>query len=217
MNLVLEAKKIVADFKKTAPASMKIVLVNDMSYFIRRRLGVLTSNGLIGIILVLVSLFIFLSRPVAFFTALGLPIAFLTTFAVRFRYLVSGDEVKEYLKTMPGVKDVDDDYGPGKDEVEIIINEEKAARAGLSVGEIARSIRNVIRGGIATTIKPTKAEEEVDVLVRYPPSARNRTDLFDSLLTLILIPCVYAIVDDLSLRFLHRGTVKRSRREWTKN
>ena len=91
-------------------------------------------------------------------------------------------QVKEYLKTLPGVKDVDDDYGPGKDEVEIIIDEEKAARAGLSVGEIARSIRNVIRGGIATTIKPIKAEEEVDVLVRYPPSVRSRTNLFDSLL-----------------------------------
>ena len=82
ITIVDEAKKIVADFKKPAPDALKIVLVNDISFYIRRRLGVLTSNGLIGIVLVLVSLFIFLSRPVAFFTALGLPIAFLTTFAV---------------------------------------------------------------------------------------------------------------------------------------
>jgi multidrug efflux pump subunit AcrB len=488
IQLVDQAREIIEEFKETAPSELEIVLVNDLSFYIRRRLGVLTSNGLIGIILVLVSLFLFLSRPVAFFTALGLPIAFLTTFAimayfgisinlitlfglilvlgmivddgiiiaenvyrhiedgmspreaaivgtgevikpvtatilttiaafspllfmsgimgkfirgiptvvivallasmleafiilpshladfvrppkkdragrirskkdarwyraflggytrlitgaVRFRYLVCllfvgilagclalafsplmklilfpqvgieqffiraegevgmalettrdriepieemvaalpaeeletyvttigamendandpfgvygshvaqvhvyltpdddrarsadeiieglrekastmgqfkkisfekirhgppvgkavaarvkgddfavsrgiGDQIEEYLKTIPGVIDIGNDYGPGKDEVEIVIDEEKAALAGLSVSTIATSIRNAIRGGIATTIRPDKAEEEVDVLVRYPPGERNRLDVFETL------------------------------------
>ena len=489
ISIVEDAKKKISEFEKTAPPELKIVLVNDLSFYIQRRLGVLTNNGIIGIILVLISLFIFLSRPVAFFTALGLPIAFLTTFAimaylgmsinlitlfglilvlgmivddgiiiaenvyrhieegltpkqaavvgttevikpvtatilttiaafspllfisgimgkfirgiplvvivallasaleafiilpshladfvrppkkgkdgrvrsrkdtrwfqallggytgfvnfaVRFRYLtlvafiilfagcaalvispkmklilfpqvgieqffirtegevgaslqktrrllqpiekmvaslppeeletfvtlagavqndpndpfgvtgshvgqvhvyltpadgrvrdadeiiaalrkktedlpgferisfekirhgppvgkavavqikgddfaVSGkiaDEIKEYLKTVPGVIDISDDYGPGKDEIEIVIDEDRAALAGLSVGQIAASIRTAIRGGLATKIRPDKAEEEIDVLVRYPPEERSRVEIFNTLL-----------------------------------
>lgn len=489
VSIVDDAKKIIEEFKKTAPPALEIVLVNDLSFYIRRRLGVLTNNGIIGIILVLISLFIFLSRPVAFFTALGLPIAFFTTFAimaylgmsinlvtlfglilvlgmivddgiiiaenvyrhieeglspreaavvgttevikpvactilttiaafspllfisglmgkfirgiplvvivallasaleafiilpshladfvrapkkgkdgrvrsrkesrwfraflggytglvkfaVRFRYLtvvlfvailigcaalaispamklilfpqvgieqffiraegevgtslektrrllrpieetvaslppeeldtfvtlvgavqndpndpfgitgshvgqvhifltpaegrdrdadeiiatlrektknvtgferisfekirhgppvgkavaaqVKGDDfavstriadgIKEYLKTVSGVMDISDDYGPGKDEIEIVIDEDRAARAGLGVGDIAVSIRNAIRGGVATEIRSDKAEEEIDVLVRYPPEERSRVEIFDTLL-----------------------------------
>lgn len=38
---------------------------------------------------------------------------------------------------------------------------------------------------------------------------------FATLLTLILIPCIYAIVDDIALRILHRGTVREPDRQWT--
>ena len=92
------------------------------------------------------------------------------------------DEIKEYLQTVSGVIDIGDDYGPGKDEIEIIIDEEKASLAGLSVSEVAASIRNAINGGIATQIRPEKAEEEIEVLVRYPPGERNRVGVFETLL-----------------------------------
>ena len=82
IRIVDDAKVIIEEFKEVAPEELNIELINDLSFYIRRRLRVLAGNGLIGIILVLISLFIFLSRPVALFTALGLPIAFLTTFAV---------------------------------------------------------------------------------------------------------------------------------------
>jgi len=92
------------------------------------------------------------------------------------------DEIKEYLQSVKGVIDIGDDYGPGKDEIEIIIDEEKASLAGLSVSEVASSIRNAINGGIATKIRPEKAEEEIDVLVRYPPGERNKIGVFENLL-----------------------------------
>ena len=92
------------------------------------------------------------------------------------------EEIKEYLQSVKGVIDIGDDYGPGKDEIEIIIDEEKAALAGLSVSEVAASIRNAINGGIATKIRPEKAEEEIDVLVRYPPGERNKIGVFENLL-----------------------------------
>ncbi len=93
-----------------------------------------------------------------------------------------GDEIKKYLQTISGVKDIGDDYGPGKDEIEIIIDEEKAALAGLTISEVAVSVRNAINGGLATKIRPEKAEEEIDVLVRYLPGERNKIGVFDNLL-----------------------------------
>jgi multidrug efflux pump subunit AcrB len=54
--------------------------VNDFSIFVRNRLGVLTSNGVVGIILVLVALLLFLNPYIAFVTAVGMPIAFMAAF-----------------------------------------------------------------------------------------------------------------------------------------
>ena len=48
----------------------------DFSKFARMRLGVLTNNGVVGLILVFISLFIFLRPSVAFTTTMGLPIVF---------------------------------------------------------------------------------------------------------------------------------------------
>ncbi len=90
-------------------------------------------------------------------------------------------EVKAYLAGRPGVSDISDDRGRGKDEIEIIIDEERAALAGLTVGRIAASIRNAVRGGKATAIRPDKAEEEIDVLVRFPPEERSRVEIFNNL------------------------------------
>ena len=50
----------------------------DMSKFARMRLGVLTNNGLVGIILVFLTLILFLRPSVAMTTTWGLPIVFLT-------------------------------------------------------------------------------------------------------------------------------------------
>ncbi|MCJ8278298.1 MAG: efflux RND transporter permease subunit, partial [Bdellovibrionales bacterium] len=51
--------------------------INDMSYLIRRRLGVLSNNLLVGLILVVVVLSLFLPIIVSFVTAVGIPFAFL--------------------------------------------------------------------------------------------------------------------------------------------
>ncbi len=40
---------------------------------------------------------------------------------------------------------------------------------------------------------------------------------FATLLTLVLIPCIYAIMDDITLRFLHHGTVRTTNRKWTRD
>ena len=87
-----------------------------------------------------------------------------------------------YLEGREGVSDVNTSYDYGKKQLKLVIDEEKAKKYFLSIEQIARSIRNVFKGGIATTIKPEKAEEEINVVVRYPEEERSRKDIFEKIL-----------------------------------
>ncbi len=82
LKIVDNIKRIIKEFKRKSPPELKISTFYDMSYYVRRRLGVLRSNGLIGFILVVWVLFLFLHPVSATFTALGIPIAMFTTFWV---------------------------------------------------------------------------------------------------------------------------------------
>ncbi|MDX8401235.1 MAG: efflux RND transporter permease subunit, partial [Mariprofundaceae bacterium] len=67
-------------YLKTVPnrygEGVQVRIYNDFSNITRLRLGVLTSNGAIGLALVLATLLLFLRPAVAFTTAWGLPIVF---------------------------------------------------------------------------------------------------------------------------------------------
>ncbi|EKP14938.1 efflux RND transporter permease subunit [Leptospira borgpetersenii] len=80
--VVDEAKKIIEEFKKNSKEEFEYSFVNDLSKYIRRRLGVLLSNAVGGLILVTASLFLFLGWRVALMTALGIPVSFGATFIV---------------------------------------------------------------------------------------------------------------------------------------
>jgi len=92
------------------------------------------------------------------------------------------DQIVKFLENIPGTSDIISDYEVGRGEIRVIVDEEKAARAYLAVGDIASTIRNVFRGGIATSIKPVKAEEEIDVLVRFPDQYRTKRQAFEKIL-----------------------------------
>jgi multidrug efflux pump subunit AcrB len=59
-----------------------VALHTDLARFVEGRLDLLTRNGKIGLILVLISLNLFLNWRVAFWAAVGLPVSFLGTFVV---------------------------------------------------------------------------------------------------------------------------------------
>ncbi|MCB0327029.1 MAG: efflux RND transporter permease subunit [Bdellovibrionales bacterium] len=75
IKLVDKVSKTVDRFSAQAPKELHIAYVNDISFFVKRRLGILTNNGTVGLIFVLLALFIFLSPPIAFWTVIGLPVA----------------------------------------------------------------------------------------------------------------------------------------------
>jgi len=86
------------------------------------------------------------------------------------------------LETVKGASDVSSNYLFGKKDLRIIVDEEKANKYFLSVADVAATVRSTFYGGKATAIKPLKAEDEIDVLVRFPKEYRNNLNVFDDIL-----------------------------------
>ena len=71
-------KDLVRKFEKSpAGKGVRIHFLNDMSTDTRSRLSIVISNAVIGLVLVVLILFVFLNRRIAFWTALGLPVSIL--------------------------------------------------------------------------------------------------------------------------------------------
>ncbi|MBD3378938.1 MAG: AcrB/AcrD/AcrF family protein [Candidatus Omnitrophica bacterium] len=90
-------------------------------------------------------------------------------------------EYMDYLNTIEGTTDVTWDHKPGKEEIRVKVDHDKAAMAGLSIGQIASTVRAVFEGGIATKIKPVKAEEETDVTVMFDKEETHDMSVFNEI------------------------------------
>ena len=78
ISTVDRIREYIATVADNHGADIRVDTYQDFSRFARLRLGVLTNNGVVGLILVLISLVLFLRPSVAFTTTLGLPIVFST-------------------------------------------------------------------------------------------------------------------------------------------
>ncbi|HED00178.1 MAG TPA: efflux RND transporter permease subunit, partial [Proteobacteria bacterium] len=92
------------------------------------------------------------------------------------------ESIKEFLRALKGVSDVTDSYKFDKYEAIVEIDSQKAMEAGLTVEQIASSVRNVFEGGLATKIRLPRAEKEIEVRVRFPELDRKTFEAFDRLL-----------------------------------
>jgi multidrug efflux pump subunit AcrB len=88
-------------------------------------------------------------------------------------------EFKEVMGKVPGVIDIGDDFYEGKDEIQIVIDEPLAAQTGVSIQQIALAINTAYQGTVATSIK--RADQEVDVRVRFPENYRNSLKSLDKI------------------------------------
>lgn len=84
IDIVAEVHAIGRQFKEKVKDDVNISTINDSSYYIKRRLNVLVSNGWIGLILVIISLFAFLNFRIALGASLGIPTAILTSLAIMY-------------------------------------------------------------------------------------------------------------------------------------
>lgn len=77
--LVDKLKELVEREKGLLSDGVEVNFINDQSYYIRRRLKVLSSNMAIGLALVMIILSLILPMRVALVTSIGIPFAFLGT------------------------------------------------------------------------------------------------------------------------------------------
>lgn len=88
-------------------------------------------------------------------------------------------EFKDIMGKVEGVIDIGDDFNDGKDEIRLTIDESLAAQAGVSIQQIALAVNTAYQGTVATTIK--RADEEVDVRVRFPENFRTSIRSLDKI------------------------------------
>ncbi len=74
--------KILETINKTAPQGIEGKVTGDGPAYIERQLNSLNNNAIVGILLVLVSLFIFLGLRSSLITSLGIPLAYFGTFTI---------------------------------------------------------------------------------------------------------------------------------------
>jgi multidrug efflux pump subunit AcrB len=75
---VADAVREFADgLRAELPTTIKVGMYNDLSTYVRTRLNTVKSSGLVGLFLVLLSLYLFLNFRVALITAMGIPVSFL--------------------------------------------------------------------------------------------------------------------------------------------
>ncbi|MCP4129472.1 MAG: efflux RND transporter permease subunit [bacterium] len=78
---------------------------------------------------------------------------------------------KDHLSKIKGLKDVKDNFEKGKDELRVFVREKPAAVTGITVFDIATTIRSCYEGTVSTTIK--KTDEEIDIRVIFPEKMRE--------------------------------------------
>ena len=80
------------------------------------------------------------------------------------------EKVREYLKSYPGVFDIQDNYSSGKEELQLTLTP-LADSLGLAQSDVASQVRQALYGFEAQRIQ--RGYDEIKVMVRYPEQARS--------------------------------------------
>jgi multidrug efflux pump subunit AcrB len=84
---------------------------------------------------------------------------------------VLADSVEAFLSRFEGAKDIERDDDLGKEQVEIVLDYDKIARLGMTVADIARTVRIAYDGEVVTSIR--YGDEDVDFRVILQERARR--------------------------------------------
>jgi len=90
------------------------------------------------------------------------------------------DSIETIMSSIDGIKDIERDDKYGKEQIEIVANREKLARANLTIADIAQNIRIAYDGQIVTSVR--YGEEDVDFRVSLQAKARKNLDYLSDLL-----------------------------------
>jgi CzcA family heavy metal efflux pump len=82
--------------------------------------------------------------------------------------------LQDSIRAMSGTYNVSDDYPPGKQEIRIIVDEDKAALYGFNTQYVALNVRYAFDGITATEYRD--GDEEIDIIVKYDQKNRASVD-----------------------------------------
>jgi HAE1 family hydrophobic/amphiphilic exporter-1 len=88
--------------------------------------------------------------------------------------------VRTKLAAMPGVVDLDTNYEPGKPELRVQINRDRAADVGVNVGSIAGAVRTLV-GGDEQVTTYREGDDRYDVMLRVKEEYRRSAATLDRL------------------------------------
>ena len=89
------------------------------------------------------------------------------------------NRIKSFLEKVTGVFDVRSNDMLGKDQLELVIKEERISRLGLTVSDITKTVETAFKGRIATSARIEG--EDVDFRVIFPESSRYDMEMLKSL------------------------------------
>lgn len=125
-----------AELKDKLPSDLKVSVYDVRGELVQQRLGILIKNGLQGLVLVLIILFVFLDARVAFWVAAGIPVALMATLAVMWATGQSINMVSMFALIMMIGIIVDD---------AIVVGEHTATRQSLGDSRMEASERGATR------------------------------------------------------------------------
>lgn len=86
-------------------------------------------------------------------------------------------DVFQRLSKHPGLTDVDISHRPGKPEVQVVLNEEKAVRLGVSTALVGAELRTEVEGAVPAVFRQNG--REYDIRVRLQENQRNIREQFN--------------------------------------
>ena len=84
--------------------------------------------------------------------------------------LLAAEDLKDVLRRIPGVFEIDDSFLPGKQEFQMKLKP-AASNLGLTLDDLARQVRHAFYG--AEALRFQRDKDEIKVKVRYPKSERR--------------------------------------------
>ncbi|MCX7838415.1 MAG: efflux RND transporter permease subunit [Anaerolineae bacterium] len=83
-------------------------------------------------------------------------------------------QVMQAIADVPGLVDLDRSSQPGKPELHIVVDRQRASRMGLSTAAVGSTVRTLINGTTASRYR--EKGREADIVVRLRPEDRSRLD-----------------------------------------
>ncbi|MDA1326355.1 MAG: efflux RND transporter permease subunit [Proteobacteria bacterium] len=87
------------------------------------------------------------------------------------------DKIRDHLETMSGLKDIEDSRPISGIEWEINVDRAQAAKFGADIASIGAAVQMITKGLKFSDFRPDNADEEIDIVARYPIEWRSMEQL----------------------------------------